>query len=928
MRSVMLLVLSLVAGAFLGGAAGEASAQTTEVIVVDMDMEGLNRYSDNWQTAKDWATQVVAGERQEWLATHPDGRVVLLMHSGASFVGDELNQQGVRIDKAIYFSNGVIPDDFVTNLQAAGLNASNVLIVASTGDIQMSFLWPSNGYDDRAETGVDYSFMLINDSDANHTTMVTWADMTFDLKGTLPGLDPKTPVAGVPLDFIESFIGLTDQSPTLYIAIGGTNTDYSEGTAAGKLVDIAFQLAQEQAGAPIGTSEWWVQPSDWVVDWTPPETGGVGSGIGGGIESFPVYSSSSDTSVATLTSFHAEDFFPDVGLPGATTVTGIANEAETIGGSRARARDYLIDDAIHATVLGMETIDGPYAHSKVICDRFHGGELETIEVANFWNTSMVPGYWYLERIRVADRVEYSITFTVRFLAGRLAIECQYLPDYYPQPYPGEIVTYQIWAATAEEAAMILRGVLEKTADFAPVDFENLTDRIAPSVFARSARLAGGRLTLDMVNLGADHSLDLDGTKWRWSPTDAVAVSVPLNLPTGESSLVVDLGAVRGAMLHTVVDGFLDSVYVSVPEWFAFNDSASGGTSTIAFDIGPSDYVTPHPADDYYVFGNLRMSGYLDTTTLDWPYAGVGTQLEPRDRMADLSPYGYIQFWALGDGSDYRVQLETPSVLDNDYHGITFRAERDWHPYTISLGDLTQQGFGQPIPFDAGQTRSLIFLKLHTPGSYELNVSEIRFAPDGEWPLLFGDVPIGFWAAAHIYALVDGHIVSGYVQDDPDTAESEATYAPELPVTRDQMGVYVSRALAGGDSNVPEFAGMPTFPDVATDHWAFPYVEYAVAAEVVGGYEDGLYHPEAEVNRGQMAVFVARAKSWVGIEDDMTTALELFPDVPAGFWAGTAIEACVENDVVRGYDDGYYRPDVTVTRDQMAVYIQRAFELPM
>jgi hypothetical protein len=33
-------------------------------------------------------------------------------------------------------------------------------------------------------------------------------------------------------------------------------------------------------------------------------------------------------------------------------------------------------------------------------------------------------------------------------------------------------------------------------------------------------------------------------------------------------------------------------------------------------------------------------------------------------------------------------------------------------------------------------------------------------------------------------------------------------------------------------------------------------------------------------------------------------------------------------VVQGYDDGYYHPEVMVTRDQMAVYVARAFDLPM
>jgi hypothetical protein len=78
----------------------------------------------------------------------------------------------------------------------------------------------------------------------------------------------------------------------------------------------------------------------------------------------------------------------------------------------------------------------------------------------------------------------------------------------------------------------------------------------------------------------------------------------------------------------------------------------------------------------------------------------------------------------------------------------------------------------------------------------------------------------------------------------------------------------------------------------------------------------------------MAVYVARARGWIAINEDMATAPELFPDVPAGFWSGRAIEACVASGVVEGYDDGYYHPEWVVTRDQMAVYVARAFELPL
>ena len=52
----------------------------------------------------------------------------------------------------------------------------------------------------------------------------------------------------------------------------------------------------------------------------------------------------------------------------------------------------------------------------------------------------------------------------------------------------------------------------------------------------------------------------------------------------------------------------------------------------------------------------------------------------------------------------------------------------------------------------------------------------------------------------------------------------------------------------------------TFTDVLTGHWAFSYIWACTHAGIVGGYSDGTYRPANPVNRGQMAVFIARALS--------------------------------------------------------------------
>jgi len=183
---------------------------------------------------------------------------------------------------------------------------------------------------------------------------------------------------------------------------------------------------------------------------------------------------------------------------------------------------------------------------------------------------------------------------------------------------------------------------------------------------------------------------------------------------------------------------------------------------------------------------------------------------------------------------------------------------------------------------------------------------------------FGDVPFDYWAHDAIDACAKAGIVGGY---------EGGNFRPGDAVTRDQMAVFISRALAGGDSLVPPGPASPTFPDVSKNHWAYRYVEYAAAAGVVAGYANG-YRPLAVVDRGQMAVFVARAMAGSDASVPPGPDSAHFLDVPAEHWAFRYVEYIRSAGVVGGYSDGTYRPSAAVTRDQMAVYVQRGFDLPL
>jgi hypothetical protein len=185
--------------------------------------------------------------------------------------------------------------------------------------------------------------------------------------------------------------------------------------------------------------------------------------------------------------------------------------------------------------------------------------------------------------------------------------------------------------------------------------------------------------------------------------------------------------------------------------------------------------------------------------------------------------------------------------------------------------------------------------------------------------VFGDVPWWHWARDSIAAIASAGITFGY----PD-----GNYHPAELVTRAQVAVYLARAIA--DGGMPPAPSVPTFSDVPMDHWAYDYVEFCASEGVAEGYL-GAYYPDQVVDRAQMSVFLARAM--VGGEDHVPAPPQTprFADVTAASpwaWCYPHVEYLASEGVTRGYADGLYHPERLCSRDQMAVYVQRAFALPL
>lgn len=112
----------------------------------------------------------------------------------------------------------------------------------------------------------------------------------------------------------------------------------------------------------------------------------------------------------------------------------------------------------------------------------------------------------------------------------------------------------------------------------------------------------------------------------------------------------------------------------------------------------------------------------------------------------------------------------------------------------------------------------------------------------------------------------------------------------------------------------------TFRDVPSGKWYSAGVNYCAGKGYVSGYNDGIFQPDRNITRAEMAAIIS---NMLGLSGTSTVS---FTDVPSGQWYSAPISRCVKAGVISGYGNGKFGPNDRVTREQAAVILGNAFGL--
>jgi hypothetical protein len=190
---------------------------------------------------------------------------------------------------------------------------------------------------------------------------------------------------------------------------------------------------------------------------------------------------------------------------------------------------------------------------------------------------------------------------------------------------------------------------------------------------------------------------------------------------------------------------------------------------------------------------------------------------------------------------------------------------------------------------------------------------------------FADVPYDHIFVRQIEAFYNAGLTTGCSP----AGVTPKLYCPYNNVTRAEMAVFLERAIGNFTPN-PSPTGM--FADVPGTFWASKFIDQFYNDSLTTGCTPAsvtpkLYCPDNNVTRAEMAVFVERA---TGNFTPTPSPSGMFADVLPDHWAAKFIDQFYNDGITTGCAQSplRYCPNNNVTRQEMAVFIVRAFHIPL
>ncbi|MDO5714244.1 MAG: S-layer homology domain-containing protein, partial [Tissierellia bacterium] len=147
----------------------------------------------------------------------------------------------------------------------------------------------------------------------------------------------------------------------------------------------------------------------------------------------------------------------------------------------------------------------------------------------------------------------------------------------------------------------------------------------------------------------------------------------------------------------------------------------------------------------------------------------------------------------------------------------------------------------------------------------------------------------------------------YVKGYPD-----GTFKPQKNISRAEAATMFAKLLTL--DAIPDLD--MNAKDVEKGAWYEDPIAYLTSKGFIKGYEDGSIQPNTDITRGEFAQMLSKFLKPVDTKTPFKDA--------DNHWAAEAIRIAYGNGIIKGYEDGSFKPDQKITRAEAVTMLNRAF----
>lgn len=230
------------------------------------------------------------------------------------------------------------------------------------------------------------------------------------------------------------------------------------------------------------------------------------------------------------------------------------------------------------------------------------------------------------------------------------------------------------------------------------------------------------------------------------------------------------------------------------------------------------------------------------------------------------------------------------------------------------GDPTKDGFIFAGWFtDKELTKEYDFATLVTDNFtlYAKWTKEDKVMPEPVWTNPFTDVKPSDW----FYDPVEYAITNGLFYGTSDTI-----FAPNDTMTRAMLVTVLWRSAGS------PVAGETPFTDVKAEQWYSDAVTWAAQNNIVSGIGNGLFAPNAEITREQMAVMLYNYSKHIDVKLPQKRSGTFMDETLISPWAKEAVAAMYAAEIINGKDQNNFDPQGDATRAEVATMMRNFLEI--